>query len=64
MHTQNSARVLKMEAQNATIVLKAIESITYECSDGALLKELSTKLKHVMEEFRSSRIGNPFINQE
>ena len=51
--TQNSARELKKEAQNARITLKAIESLTYECSDGVLLKELNTKLKHVMEEFRS-----------
>ena len=53
MYTQNSVRDLKKEAQNARITLKAIESLTYECSDGALLKELNTKLKHVMEEFRS-----------
>ena len=67
MYTQNSVRDLKKEAQNARITPKAIESLTYECSDGALLKELNTKLKHVMEKFRSkltnSRIGNPFINQ-
>ena len=53
MFTQNSVRDLKKEAQNARITLKAIECLTYECSDGALLKELNTKLKHVMEEFRS-----------
>ena len=53
MHTQNSARELKKEAQNTRITLKAIESLTYKCSDGVFLKELNTKLKHVMEEFRS-----------
>ena len=52
MYTQNSVRDLKKEAQNARITLKAIESLTYKCSDGALLKELNTKLKHV-EEFQS-----------
>ena len=51
-HTQNSARELKKVAQNARITLKAIESLTYECSDGVLLKELDTKLKQVMEDFR------------
>lgn len=41
------------EAQNARITLKAIESLTYECSDGVLLKELNQKLKQVMEEFQN-----------
>ena len=36
MYTQNSVRYLKKEAQNARITLKATESLTYECSDGAL----------------------------
>ena len=52
-YTQNSLKELKREAQNARISLKTIESLTYECSDGVLLKELNTKLKHVMDEFRS-----------
>ena len=51
LHTQNSARELK-EAQNTRITLKTIESLTYECSDGDVLKELNTKLEHVIEEFR------------
>lgn len=53
VHAQNSTRELKKEAQNARITLKTIESLTYECSDGVLLKELNAKLKHVMEEFRN-----------
>ena len=53
VYTQNSARELKKEAQNARITLKTIEGLTYECSDGVLLKELNSKLQHVMEEFRS-----------
>ena len=53
MYAQNSVRDLKKEAQNARITLKAIESLTYECLDGAFLRELNTKLKHVMEEFQS-----------
>ena len=53
IYTRNSARELKKEAQNARITLKTIDSLTYEYSDGVLLKELNTKLKHVMEEFRS-----------
>ena len=52
LHTLNIARELK-EAQNARITLKTIECLTYECSDGDVLKELNTKLEHVMEEFRS-----------
>ena len=35
------------EAQNARVTLKATESLTYECSEGMLLKELNTKLNRL-----------------
>ena len=58
IHTQNSARELKKEAQNARINLKTIESLTYECSDSVVLKELNKKLKQVLLKlFMSVRRG-------
>lgn len=51
--TQNNEKECKREAQNTRITLKTIESLTYECSDSVLLKELNTNLKILMDQFRS-----------
>ena len=38
----------------ARITLKALESLTYTCTDPHLLKELNTQLQTIMNKFRSS----------
>lgn len=51
---QSADRAQKEEAMKARITLKAIESLTYTCSDPQLLKDLNNKLQRVMQDFRSS----------
>ena len=65
VHVPNSTRELKKEAQNARITLKTIESLTYECSDGVLLKELNATCDGgISKQITSSRwTGNPFNGQ-
>lgn len=38
----------------ARINLKAIESLTYTCTDPQLLKQLSSQLQGILNEFRGS----------
>ena len=52
-YTQKIAKEVKKKAQSAIITLKAIESLTYKCSDYVFIKELNTKLTHLMDEFQS-----------
>lgn len=42
------------EAMKARINLKAIESLTYTCTDPQLLKQLNSQLQGILNEFRGS----------
>lgn len=42
---------IKSQAQKTRATLKALESLMYVCSDGAVLDEINTKLEGVIEDF-------------
>lgn len=51
---QNFSRQFKEESAKARITLKAIESLTYTCTDPQLLKDLNIELERTFTTFRSS----------
>ena len=54
MFIQDSTRDEKEAAMKARITLRAIESLTYTCTDSQLLKKLNTQLEGIMNDFRSN----------
>ena len=54
MYIQSTDRVQKEEATKARVNLKAIESLTYTCTDPQLLRKLNIQLQSIMNEFRSN----------
>ncbi len=55
MHTHQEKGVdVNTEAQKARITLKAIENLTYTCSNPQLLLQLNQTLDRVLSEFRQS----------
>ena len=54
VYIQSTEKEQKEEAMKARINLKAIESLTYTCSDPQLLKQLNSQLQGILNEFRGS----------
>ena len=51
---QRFSRELKEQSAKARITLKAIESLTYTCTDPQLLRKLNVELERAFGDFRSS----------
>ena len=53
-YTQDAKLDVKLQAQKVRVTLKALEGLTYVCTDALLLEDINKKLEGVMADVRST----------
>ena len=53
-YTQDAKMDVKLQAQKVRVTLKALEGLTYVCTDVLLLEDINKKLEGVMADVRST----------